>query len=60
VDTLGLPISIYVTPADVHDQVGARCLLAGLKPLVPRLAKIWADGAYTSGKLVCGGPARNQ
>lgn len=51
VDTLGLPVSIYVTPADVHDQVGARCLLAGLKPLVPRLAKIWADGAYTSGKL---------
>ena len=24
VDTLGLPLSISVTPADVHDQVGAR------------------------------------
>ncbi len=51
VDTLGLPVSIYVTPADAHDQVGAHYLLAGLKPLVPRLQKIWADGAYTSKKL---------
>jgi putative transposase len=46
VDTLGLPLSVYVTPADVQDRVGARCLLARLKPLVPRLTKIWADGAY--------------
>lgn len=51
VDTLGLPISISVTPADTHDTVGAWRLLAGLQPLVPRLKKIWADGAYTSGKL---------
>ena len=46
VDTLGLPLSIYVTPADVQDRAGARFLLAGLGPLVPRLKKIWADGAY--------------
>ena len=46
VDTLGLPLSIYVTPANVQDRVGARRLLSGLKPLVPRLEKIWADGAY--------------
>ena len=45
VDTLGLPLSIYVTPADVQDRAGARCLLAGLKPLMPRLKKIWADRA---------------
>ena len=51
VDTLGLPLSISVTSAGVHDKVGAWRLLAGLKPLVPRLAKIWADGAYTSKKL---------
>jgi len=51
VDTLGLPLSISVTPADTHDKVGAVRLLAGLPPLVPRLAKIWADGAYTSGEL---------
>jgi putative transposase len=46
VDTLGLPLSIHVTSADVQDRVGAHLLLAGLKPLVPRLKKIWADGAY--------------
>jgi putative transposase len=51
VDTLGLPLSIYVTSADVQDRVGAQCLLAGLKPFVPRLKKIWADGAYTGEKL---------
>src|SRR5829696_4290546 len=31
--------------------VGARCLLTGLKPFVPRLKKIWADGAYTGEKM---------
>jgi putative transposase len=51
VDTLGLPLSVYVTAADVQDRVGAQCLLAGLKPFVPRLKKIWADGAYTGEKL---------
>ena len=39
VDTLGIPISIYVTPADTHDTRGARCLLAGLTFFVPRLCK---------------------
>ena len=51
VDTLGLPLSVYVTSADVQDRVGAQCLLAGLKPFVPCLKKIWADGAYTGEKL---------
>jgi putative transposase len=51
VDTLGLPLSIYVTSADVQDRAGARCLLAGIKVLFPRLKKIWADGAYTGEKL---------
>ena len=51
VDTLGLPLSVYVTSADVQDRGGTRCLLAGLKPFVPRLKKIWADGAYTGEKL---------
>ncbi len=51
VDTLGLPLSISVTSAGVHDKVSAWRLLAGLRPIVPRLAKIWADGAYTSRKL---------
>jgi putative transposase len=51
VDTLGLPISVYVTPADMHDTQGARRLLAGLKCFVPRLKKIWAEAAYRGQKL---------
>lgn len=35
VDTLSLPLAIYVTPADVSDPAGARKLLAGIVPLVP-------------------------
>lgn len=44
VDILGQPLSVYVTSANVQDQLGARLLLAGLAPLVPRLKKIGADG----------------
>jgi len=51
VDTLGIPLSIYVTPADTHDTTGARCLLAGLTFFVPRLKKIWADAAYRGQEL---------
>ena len=51
VDTLGLPISSYVTPADVHDTHGARRLLAGRKYVLPRLKKIWADAAYRGKEL---------
>jgi putative transposase len=47
VDTLGLPVASYVTPADVHDTAGARKLLGRLGPFVPRLKKIWADAAPT-------------
>jgi hypothetical protein len=36
----GLPLSIYVTSADVQDRVGARYLVAGLKPFVPRLTAL--------------------
>jgi transposase len=42
VDTLGLLLSVLVTPADVQDRSGARRLLAGLRPLVPCLEMIWA------------------
>lgn len=48
VDTLGLPIACYVTPADMSDPQGARRLLGGLAFFVPRLKKIWADAAYSS------------
>jgi putative transposase len=46
VDTLGLPIMSYVTPADLSDPAGARKLLGGLVFFVPQLKKIWADAAY--------------
>jgi transposase len=36
---------------DTQDRVGAQCLLAGLGQFVPRLERIWADGAYTGEKL---------
>jgi putative transposase len=51
VDTLGLPLSVCVTPANVQDRVGARLLLVGLNRVVPRLKKIWADGAYSGEEL---------
>ena len=51
VDTLGLPLSVYVTSADVQDRVGAQGLLAVLKPFWPHLKKIWADGACKGEKL---------
>lgn len=41
VDTLGLPLSVYVSPADMPDTHGARCLLAGLNYFVSRLEEIW-------------------
>jgi putative transposase len=45
-DTLGLLVSVYVTPANTPDCTGARWLLAGLQPFHSRLERIWADGAY--------------
>jgi putative transposase len=51
VDTPGLPIAWYVTPADMHDTQGARRLLGGLAYFVPRLKEIWADAAYRGKEL---------
>jgi putative transposase len=51
VDTLGLPIACYVTPADMSDPLGARRLLGGLAYFVPRLQKVWADAAYRGKEL---------
>ena len=51
VDTLGLLLSVEVTPANTSDQAGARRLLIGLKPLQPRLELIWADGSYSGEPL---------
>jgi putative transposase len=47
VDTLGLIWGLVVLPADVQDRDGAKILLRRL-PELPRLAVLWADGAYTA------------
>jgi transposase len=51
VDTSGLLLAERVTPANISDNRGARELLAGLVPLMPRLERIWADNAYAGEKL---------
>jgi putative transposase len=51
VDTLGLPIACYITPASLSDPQGARRLLAGRAYFLPRLKKIWADAAYRGKEL---------
>lgn len=50
VDTLGLPMSIKVHVANIHDSVGAIEPINQLQYMFPRLKKIIADGGY-SGKL---------
>ena len=51
VDTYGLLLAERVTPANVCDLRGARELLPGLAPSMPRLEVIWADSAYARRKL---------
>jgi putative transposase len=48
VDTLGLIWGIIVLPADVQDRDGAQALLERVRGRLPRLAVLWADGAYRS------------
>ena len=50
VDTLGLPMSVKVHAANIHDSVGAVSTIEQLRFLYPRLKKIIADGGY-KGKL---------
>lgn len=51
VDTLGLLLSIYTTPANTGDRWGAKACLGGKKYFLPRLRKIWADANYTGDDL---------
>jgi transposase len=50
VDTLGLLLSVEVTPANTSDQAGAHRLLIGLKPLQPWLELIWTASAYSASR----------
>jgi putative transposase len=50
VDTNGLVLAARVHGADLPDRDGGRRLLAeGLRPELPRMGLVWADGAYTRG-----------
>jgi transposase len=51
VDTEGLPVRVAITDASANDKTGARLLLEAVKDALPRLRKLWADGAYVSEPL---------
>ena len=46
VDTMGLLIAVVVHSASVQDRDGIKLVLERIKGRVPRLKRIWADGAY--------------
>lgn len=46
VDTLGLLLSVHVSPASVPEREGARDLLKGALGSFKRLRKLWVDGGY--------------
>ena len=51
VDTQGLLLAVWVSPADVGDRDGARETLSFCHGTYPRLTRVWADGGY-GGPLV--------
>jgi putative transposase len=51
VDTLGLVMKAFVTEANYQEREVASWLLPLLSEKLPRLKKIWADGAYTGAWL---------
>lgn len=51
VDTEGLPIAVAITVASANDKAAAYALITSAVARSPRLAKLWADGAYASGPL---------
>jgi putative transposase len=51
VDTLGIPITCRVEPANMSDQRGAERLLGGLGPIYPGIRIIMADAGHQSRKL---------
>jgi transposase len=46
VDTLGLPLAVWVTAASVSDNVGGIHLLSRIATANPRVTKAWADTGY--------------
>ena len=50
VDTLGLPMSVVVHEAHIHDSVGADRVIDKMKGSFPRLKKMLADGGGYKGQ----------
>lgn len=51
VDTLGLPLAVFVHKANLYDSKGAEPALEKLAHKFPRLKKILADGGYRGDEL---------
>ena len=51
VDTLGLLLSVYTSPANKGDRWGAKACVGGKKVFLPRLKTIWADAGCTGDDL---------
>ena len=47
VDTLGLILAVFVTPANCTERDGAKQVLKQAGGWLPRLRKLWADGGYS-------------
>jgi putative transposase len=47
VDSLGLLLSVCVTPADVPEREGAQMLLGPVLAFFAWMKKVWVDGGYT-------------
>ncbi len=50
-DTIGLPVGLIVTRADVQDRDGAPPLLANVRCSFPWLRHVFADSGYAGDKL---------
>ncbi len=46
IDTLGLLMTVVVTPASVQDRDGAKLLFSRLGGACKKLRRIWVDGSY--------------
>ena len=51
VDTLGLLLWVYTTPATASERWAAKGCVAGMAFSLPRLKTIWADAGYTGDDL---------
>jgi len=51
VDTLGLPVSVMVHPADVQDRDGAVAIFRRMRGRFRRLRLIRGDGAYAAERV---------